>query len=218
LNKGFIGFAVITVFAATGFCQTNISPTVTTYSQLVHAPSVQSLNAVYVNTAPSGYFLPGGHNVADDLHLSEGGLVNGFEFAYFDNGAFGDLGATVTFSSSAGELASFSFEGLTAASDTAFAISVDLAGTGYEFLAPQDITMAIEFNRATTGWLVAGSPTIGSSADAFHMDGVASTYSFGGSPKGNFYAAVYVAPEPGTYAAFATGLVGLLGLRRRSRK
>jgi len=70
-----------------------------------------------------------------------------------------------------------------------------------------------------------GPPGIGSSQDAYARDvngngifdaGEART--FGGAPNlANFYMQLGYVPEPGTYAAMATGVIGLLGLRRRRK-
>jgi hypothetical protein len=71
-------------------------------------------------------------------------------------------------------------------------------------------------------------PVVGSSADvAFQTTAAGSfftianpagqLFNFGGQPKANFGWRFEAVPEPSTYVAIATGLFGVLGLRRRRR-
>lgn len=183
----------------------------------------------YDNTTNStGFYYTGGsanRYPADDLHMTQGGLVNGFEFIYYDpaggtavsfvpvgfwandpaDGTFGPL------------LQSFNVTGLPG--DGAWIISVDLTGSGLEFTAPKDIWMGLDFKRSDSpgqaGWSIYDPPTIGSSHDLFLDVNTLGLYYFGGNPVANFGAKIYMVPEPGTIAALGVGLVGLLGLRRR---
>lgn len=66
-----------------------------------------------------------------------------------------------------------------------------------------------------SGWLLADPPAVGASSDDFFSWTDNSWYWFGGNPVANFHAEIAMTPEPGTIAAVAAGLVGLLGIRRR---
>jgi hypothetical protein len=209
------------LFAGSTFAQILISPTQTHFAQFISgSENIQSGEAVYVNTLLTGYYLPAGAGVAvaDDLHLSKGGKITGFSFAYYDSGPFGQVDASLSFFSSAGgpALASFGYAGLMTDSKTAFVVTTDLTGTGYEFNSGQDLVMQVSFSRGTAGWLAAGQPQIGSSLDGFWL-GQGGRYWFGGQPAGSFYATVAAVPEPQTAAALAGGLAALVGFARRKR-
>jgi hypothetical protein len=75
------------------------------------------------------------------------------------------------------------------------------------------------------GQMLFDPPTVGSSQDLFFLTSTESVGNvnnpvgsftwFSGNPKANFGWAFTATPEPGSIAAIAVGLAGLLGLRRR---
>lgn len=220
MNRLLAGLAALCLVGA-AHAQMALTPSSAPYSQFItDFGSEDGSEAVYVNTAPSRlFYAPGlGKSAADDLRLQHGGVVSGFDFAYYDSGPFGQVSATVDFFSANGDslgakLAGFQLSGLMVAPGTAFGVRVSLEGTGYEFLAPQDMYMRLSFDRATAGWLVAENPYIGSSDNRF-LVGSQNAW-FGGTPKGNFYSAIRVTPEPSSIAAFLASFTGLMGIRRR---
>jgi hypothetical protein len=78
-------------------------------------------------------------------------------------------------------------------------------------------------STTTTVLFAGGGPTVGSSVDAYARDvngngqyDPGEARFFNGPPNlANFY--MRLTPEPSTYAAMATGLFGILGLRRRRK-
>ncbi|MEP0767278.1 MAG: PEP-CTERM sorting domain-containing protein [Fimbriimonadia bacterium] len=183
----------------------------------------------YDNTTTStGFYYTGGSAQrwpADDLHMTQSGLVNGFTFIYYDPAGgtaltrvpvqfWANDPADGTFGPSLQSLVVTGLPG-----DGGWIITVDLSGSGFEFSAPADIWMGIDFfasdSPGQAGWSIYNPPTVGSSHDVFLDVDTLGLYWFGGNPVANFGAAIYMVPEPGTLAALGVGLVGLLGLRRR---
>jgi hypothetical protein len=82
---------------------------------------------------------------------------------------------------------------------------------------PTDVWMSQEYSLTGVGAYMADPPQIGTSHDLFAnpSNPMPNYLWFGGAPKANFWETVHVTPEPGTLAALAAGLAGLLGLRRR---
>jgi len=179
----------------------------------------------YSNVTTFSGFVATGGNRADDLHMTQGGLVNGFSFIYSDAAGGPQLvDAPVTFYvGGPGDpvpgavLQSLLITGLPG--DGHWIITVDLAGSGFEFVAPADIWAGLDLSAASRSharhslW---NPPTIGSSHDVFYrFDGTPGFYWFGGNPVANFGWEIKMVPEPGAIAAIGTGLLGLLALRRR---
>jgi hypothetical protein len=145
---------------------------------------------VYLNleqsTDPNEFYLPQtqtGVAYGDDLHLTAGGWMDGFTFAYFDppggtaltqvdvlfyendpnNSDFpgGDPGSTL--------LGSYMVTDLPG--DGAYEFTVDVSGN--PLLLPDDIWVEFDFSDSPEAGLVLyDPPTVGSSADLFEVHGV----------------------------------------------
>lgn len=100
------------------------------------------------------------------------------------------------------------------------------AGTGiihYDFTSPitapgQNFWLGVFTTNANAGLLLATNPTIGSSTSQCFITGPgAPLYGDPSTLNGSLAIATYSAPvpEPGTFAALATGLTGLLAFRRK---
>jgi hypothetical protein len=221
MRNAVLGTAVLLAFSATVSAQFSVTATPAPYTQLIGgSPGPSGSEPLYVNTLDVGYFFPAGAGVAvaDDLQMASLGIVTGFDFAYYDSGPSGFTDAEVRFYENgplpSQLIASFGLYGLMTDPTTAFAVSTDLTGTGYEFAASRDIVMEISFSSPTAGWLLADPPVVGESRDLFWIDGEG-PYWFDGDPRANFLAEIYSVPEPAGPAALAAGLIGLASLRRR---
>lgn len=211
------------LLSAAAHSQTVLTPTVAPYEALYPGPwMAPGLSVGYSNSNALhlGYASGAGVGICDDLQLVEAGLVTGFEFAYYDPLTGFGVDAMVRFYGDLGTgralLAEFGFSGLQSEASAAFIAGADLRGTGYEFMAPRDIEMEIAFSNSTAMWLLAEGPQVGQSADRFRMNG--SDFNFGDSPEANFYAKVYVVPEPAVAVALLTGLIPFAaGSRRRTK-
>lgn len=180
-----------------------------------------------------GYYFPGNWwgpdfwGICDDVHMTGGGLINGFEFVYYDPA--GNTALTqvewaafdmTTYDS--GPVGSYLGGGVLTGlpGDGFWLVQVDLTGGG-EFFAPGgDIWFCLAFggyysDSPEAGWVIYDPPVVGSSHDLFLNFQDQGIYNFGGSPAASFGLRVYAVPEPGTIAALGVGLAGLLGLRRR---
>lgn len=211
---------LLVLLSAVAHSQTVLTPTAAPYEALYPGPwMAPGLSAAYSNADALhlGYAAGAGVGICDDIQLAAAGLVTGFEFAYYDSSTsfgvdalvrfFGDLGSGRTL------LAEFGFAGLQAEASAAFIAGADLRGTGYEFTAPRDMELEIAFSSSTALWLLADGPSIGHSDNVFSMNGTA--FTFGDGPEANFYAKVYVVPEPSGVAALIAGMTALTAFLRR---
>ncbi|GMV38208.1 MAG: hypothetical protein AMXMBFR61_27160 [Fimbriimonadales bacterium] len=156
------------------------------------------------NNSFTGYYLNNATLYpADDLHMAAAGVVNGFNFVYYD-GVGGDVAAKalVQFwinnpadSIAAGPIASYLISGLPGAG--LWEISISL-GAGLEFSAPQDVWMSLRILRSDNvpcsgaGWAIYDPPSVGASHDLFaDVLGPWVIYWFGGTPKANFGSVVF---------------------------
>jgi hypothetical protein len=164
-------------------------------------------------TTGTGYFYAAPE--ADDLHMVGVGYLDAYKIGYYSPN--GVTGCTTRFwttdanDNTAVYLGGYYVGGL---AQGAYIYTITVAPTIH--LGP-DVWMSQEYDMTGAGALMYDPPTIGTSHNYFADPTAAMpNYSwFGGTPVANFCEAVHVVPEPGTIAALAAGLFGLLGLRRR---
>lgn len=151
---------------------------------------------VFSNTSyNSGWYTssPGTNSALDDLHMTAGGVLSGFDFGYNKTTA-GTAGATITFyANDANNTAPsvvvagpYAVTGLPSGTNAWHVDVTDAKVIG------KDVWMGVAFTTTSTGHLVYSPPTIGTSADFWYQFAPTAGYNtFGGNPKANFYCGVY---------------------------
>ncbi len=150
------------------------------------------------NISTGFYYYDPPNYAADDLHMTAGGIINGFSFGYYDPPTDGAVtSAVISFWNNdpaddppTGPIRTFTV-GVPA--NGAYIVTVDLSG-GFEFTAPKDIWMSVQWPGSDAGWLIFGPPSVGATHDLFYRFPGGGYFFFGGSPKANFCAAIFGAP------------------------
>ncbi len=158
---------------------------------------------------------------------------------WFSDGAGGAPGTYYNDPAAVG----FTFNPITVAANTVAGFFFDLFPTFNMNLVSGSFWAGITFDNNNSGPGMAtlaqlnllgqgmyGPPAVGSSADTDFLTTAAGSFfttanpagalrnsPFGGAPIANYGWRIEVVPEPSTYAAVATGLLGIVGLRRRRK-
>lgn len=145
----------------------------------------------------SGWYTssPGTNSALDDLHMTTGGVLTGFDFGYNKTTA-GTTAATVTFY--ANDANNTAPTTLVAGPYTVSGLPSGINSWHVDVsdgkVIGRDVWMGVAFSTTSTGHLIYNPPTVGTSADYWYQFAPTAGYNtFGGNPKANFYSAVYVA-------------------------
>ncbi len=159
-------------------------------TSVIPAPSSSSaLTRLYDNTgnpANAYYGAQGGAEVLDDLHLASGGMLDTLVVEYFDPALAGTLSATVKLYDNPGGLdlgatllaGPFVVTGLPRGRG---AVAIPLS---HALAVGPNLWVGVQFTSTTAGWILRGTPAVGSSHDLYLENG--NLYWFGGDPKANF--------------------------------